>query len=453
MKIERSKPAGLIGCVLPVLVLAAALLPVSARAEESSAFDLDALIEDIERDLPGLHARLTRAEARELATRTLPRWYAPALRAELGGGGAVNAEESKAGPLARIVAEWTFWDGGRRAGRKSALDVRAALARAEVDLYRYDLRLSLARSILRLAQIAELRRINADESRGLLRLKNLLYARIRIGSLGYSEAAGIDLRRAELDDASTALAGEAERMRAELRILSGGSNPRLDALPAVFARGLPPAFAEPVDPENTPQLRLARLRARLGQAAVEIARRELYWPSLGLEVYGGYQPFRDALDPARPELGAQLTLRLPLFGAGRANALESARKDSAADRFAVEQTLRERRARLGRLKAELDETIARARQVDRLRGRARRNLALSFQEFAGGLKAPADMREALRSLYDFERRQAALYRRAQLLHFELGLPAALRAGPADAQREASASPGRAAGSAREEKQE
>ena len=418
--------------VLLVLIFAASTL-AGQKPDANRSTSLGALIERVERDLPGLHARLARAESRELAARAMPRWYVPELRAELGGGGASNGNEAVVGPLGRVVASWTFWDGGRRAGRGAVRGLRAHIAREEARLYRYDLRLQLARDYYRLAEIAALKRVNAAERDRLRRLKNSLYPRIRIGSVGYSALTDVELRRGAILDANAALDGEARRIRERLSILMGSDPGRaarnerkLSEATAITRLVLPSVPDGEMDLEYLPHVRLARLRARLGRSAAKLARRNLYWPSIGLDVFGGYQPFRDAIDPARPEAGALLTIRLPLFGsASRSAALDSVRLAGDADALQLEQILRESRARSGALRSVLNESLERAGRLDGLARRARANLARAFGEFAGDLRSASDMRDGTRTLADLERARVGQLRRAHLARFEWDLPATL----------------------------
>ena len=64
---------------------------------------------------------------------------------------------------------------------------------------------------------------------------------------------------------------------------------------------------------SLPSYKLIQAKIKSMEAKLQLAKRNLYWPSFGIEAYGGYGPHVDAIDPYKPEAGMGIKIKIPLF--------------------------------------------------------------------------------------------------------------------------------------------
>lgn len=420
---------------LLLIWILAALNPAAGeeltRAEDRAnrqAKDLPEFLQMAAENSPGLAAPLIRIRAAESELEALPRWYFPAIYLEAGYGGAASNERNRSGPLGRIVAEWTLWDGGRNSARRSLLEKEAELRRHQGAEQVFERKRALAFVYYRAGRLIEWNEIAAQEIVHYDTLVRLLGPRLRIGTAAASDILNVRLQiarrrnqmavnRATIAALSHSLAAQAaasDRLGGEedlqIPALSRSFAPALDALPAVQ------------DDAVHPYYRQQRVRLQLIEAELEYTKTDLYGASIGVELYGGYGPDRDALQPERPEAGASLRFRVPLLSSGdRSRRLQALAQRLEAERMETEQSLRDIRAanheRRALLTQDQQSLAAQAQLVDD----CARNLRLSFDDFRRGQKSPADMLAAIETCYSLkrERLETMLRCRLALLYFYL----------------------------------
>jgi outer membrane protein TolC len=156
--------------------------------------------------------------------------------------------------------------------------------------------------------------------------------------------------------------------------------------------------------ERHPDYQLAVLSVRLIRLEREALEIDLYRPSMGVDVYAGYGPRRDALDANRPEVGADLRFRFPLYTSrDRTAQLEAQRGNLEAARWEAEQQKLTVRSHLLELYQTLRHDRTSLSEHRRLEKQAADTLRLAYVEFARGQKAPADMHEAIDTLFALRR--------------------------------------------------
>jgi len=400
--------------VLVALSGPAVFVPAALLAETQSApDDLAALL--AEADTPGMRARLRRVQASELEGEALPAWYRPNVSVEAGYGGAANPTDDQSGPTARIVGEWTLWDGGRTEAERRQWSARARLDQLRARLEMVSLQQKLAEAYWRASRLRSLGALAEEERSDSLLLRRRLGPRLRLGSVGRSDAEAAAMQADRLQQESRLLQRAHQQSEERLAVLAGLSTNRF-SVPALeetvsLARENS-AGSEETAPGTSLLVRIAEARADVLAAEAEALEGELYWPALLLDVYGGYGPRMDALDPAKPEVGAALRFRVPLMERrNRSNRTEAADARAEAARWEAQQALREARVQW----LELRQNIAADREAlvsgEQWIRRARQNLERGYAEFSRGIKSPTDMLAAIETLYDLRReRMERLFR-------------------------------------------
>ena len=418
-------------------------LPIGA---EGNAHPLTEIWRLAEKNMPALQARARESEANRLYLKTLPNPWLPDVRAEVGyaaqatharrneelpaGLESVFAGESdkneymRHGPLARLVARWTVWDGGRTRFRRALGTERYRIARLRRSFSALRLKKNLSALYYRGAYLGELNRLSRENREALQRLRPALFRLMRIGRIGPSILEDLKIRGERLLAQEKRRENAARTIRLRLALFAGLEKPEALA---------PPTLALPFSPndaknlerlkfESTPAFLLARARSRALQARKKLSARELYWPSVSLEVYGGYGPHRDAIQYNKPEAGFSFALRLPLLsrrdrGARlrrRGALIAAAKLDAKQELLAARLEFGEKRARVGRDEKyliRLSELIRRA-AINALRAR---------REFARGQRAPMDAVESLAGLYRMKREAARVKSELLLRKTELYL--------------------------------
>ncbi|MEQ9363591.1 MAG: TolC family protein [Leptospirales bacterium] len=409
-----------------IIALALALLFAAGALRGQPQLGLEDYLELAVKHSPELKAGAVRLNAAELAIESLPRWYLPDLYVEAGYGGAVNSDEDRAGPLGRIVGAWTLWDGGRSDAEREVLERQQELIRISDEARALGIRKTLALAYYRAARLEELRVIARQEIAAYERLERSLAPRRRIGGAGASDVLNVRVRAGRLREADGASGATILALRRSLLILAGVPSeaggveaPTIPVLSRSFEPPSPPEPDQKDQPEQHPRYRVQQARLRLLKARGELVERELYATTLAFEMYGGYGPDLDALDPKRPEAGAGIRFRFPLFASrdreGRLGA-EAARLEAA--RLETQQRLIELRIEF----LERAAGLARDRRLlagqKRLLLQARRSLRQGYEEFRRGQKAPADMIAAIETLYELKRERLGALFRMRLARFE-----------------------------------
>ncbi|MCR9145087.1 MAG: TolC family protein [bacterium] len=432
-KIRRAGSAYIVNIAGLVVCVSATLAIVSLHADAPLPIDLEEYLQLAVQHSPQLKAGAVRLNAAEQAIAGLPRWYLPDLYVEAGYGGAVNSKTDRSGPLGRIVSAWTLWDGGRSDAEREVLTREQAVQRAEARARSLGVRKTLAFAYYRAARLQELQTIAQSEVAEYERLARMLGPRRRIGAAGASDVANVRLRADRLRAERSANDRTLLALRRSLLILAGIEDEMRAAEPPVIpllTRAYEPSppgseledgeeldFGNAV--EQHPRYRVQQARLRLIKAQHALTERELYATTLNFELYGGYGPDLDALDPQRPEAGAGIRFRFPLFASrDRESRLGAAGARLEALRLESEQKLIELRIEFAERQAGLQRDRRLLADHDRLLQRARQALRLGYAEFRRGQKAPADMIASIETLYDLQRERLDTLLRLRLAQFE-----------------------------------
>ncbi|MCB1319721.1 MAG: TolC family protein [Leptospiraceae bacterium] len=408
-------------CKRPVLVLWLALMIIPCILTESShaerptetdgALTLPVLIERAEQDAPGARARMEEMKASMLLRDSLPDWYRPNIRGEAGFGGAANTNESRHGPIARIISEWELWDGGRTSAARRHLTHMAQLDELNARKELMTLRLQIGQYFFETARLRSLQTLRRAEIATYTRVRALLYPRLRIGTVGNSEVETISIKISELQQMNTAGEDRIDSLESAVGTITGWQDDR-PPVPELVSLQEEDSFSiiaiEAIDPRETLSYRIARTRMKIISAGTDALEAQLYNPSLSLELYGGYGPQLDAIDSYKPEIGARVSITVPLYSnRSRAAQLASARAELQAARLEIEHSLRLAQLELDQLLNQISTSRNTINRLDELIVRAERNLRVSQVEFSRGIKAPADLQSAVEAVYDLNARRIA----------------------------------------------
>ena len=408
-----------------------AILSLTCGALVSQApLQLDEYLRLAVRHSPELRAAAVRLNAAERDIESLPRWYLPDLYVEAGYSGAANSKEDRVGPLARIVGEWTLWDGGRSDAEREVFERQQEVVRIGEQARLLGIQKTLALAYYRAARLEELRQIGAEEIAEYERLERTLGPRRRIGTAGASDVLNVRVRVEELRAEHAANGETILALRKSLLILAGVTTgdeqtppPSIPRLREAFTPPEASHLSDEADAakhvEHHPRYRVEQARLRLLKASEKLAERELYGATLGFEMYGGYGPSDDAIDPNRPEAGAAVRFRFPLYASrDRESRVQAGQDRLAALRLEKEQQLLELKIELLEHRAGIARDQRLLASFDRLLIQARSSLQLGYEEFRRGQKAPADMIAAIETLYQLKRKQTNTLLRYRLARFE-----------------------------------
>lgn len=378
---------------------------------------------------PGLQAAAVRMSATEHDIEALPRWYLPDLYVEAGYGGAVNSDTDRTGPLGRLISAWTLWDGGRIDAEREVAERNRDVSLADEEVRILGIRKALALAYYRAARLQELGRLTIEEIAEYGRLERSLAPRRRIGAIGASDVLNVRLRVGVLREEQEVTSATVIALRESLLLLAGLElNEAESGVPVIpiLSNSFAPPESQNHEAELTqkiverhPRYRVQQARLRLLKARQEYIERDLYGGTLAFEVYGGYGPDLDAIDPNKPEAGAGIRFRFPLYSSrDRKARLDAGQSRIDALRLDTEQKLRELRIELLEHHAAIERD---RRTYDRLAGlvnQSRRSLRLGYQEFKRGQKAPADMVAGIELLYELRRKRLNTLLRLRLARFE-----------------------------------
>lgn len=414
--------------VFAALILATlAVLPDSPRADGPEKIQLSSglkeLLNSAMKNSPAMKIAPVKMQAAEQELEALPVWYLPDVYSEAGYGGAANTKESRVGPLARLVAEWTFWDNGRRESKERMVRIDGKRARIQSTLQKVDYGKHLGLLYLRICRLQSVLETQRSMLREYQILERLLGPRLRIGTASYSDLVNVRIRvqnlRSEMGDTSRAM----HSLKRQLAIQAGFQPENLPAAVNLgFSRPVSGAKAEYLTLEEHPLYAGYNLAERYLNAKEELAYKNIYGMDLSLRIYGGYGPDLDAISPEKPEAGAQLRFRIPIFGSGdRESAFQAQKSHIQAQRLQWEQALLELKSEIQQKKMDLNRHRDRLQSLSYLVGQARRGLNLSYGDFRNGQKSPADMIASIDTYADLRLRQLDRLFEWQLLLLETSL--------------------------------
>lgn len=421
-------------------VTAFCILLCALHAEPAPAIQLPEYLAIAEEHAPGLRATALRLSALEHEIAALPRWYLPELYVEAGYGGAANDRDNRHGVVGRLVGEWTLWDGGRRDAERAFNRQRQALVRAEDAMLRLGVRKHLAFAYYRLSYNRSLIALMRAEIAACRRLQNRIYPRLRIGTSNAADLSAVRLRIGILRADSEALQSQFAVLQGNLAILAGldpdaaagdtasdSANEATQRSPmsSLANRSLPlleqafvPEYA-PISLEQHPRYRVQQAELGLLAARTQALERELYGGSLSFETYGGYAPYTGPLEPNRPEVGAGVRFRFPLYASrDRASQLAAGEERLEAERLSARQRLlelrAELRARLVEIRVDREELV----EVDGFLPTADRAIRQALASYSRGQGGANDALEAIHTSFELKRHRLSVLLRLRLAEFE-----------------------------------
>ena len=354
-----------------------------------------------EKNSPGLKARIKQIESIEHSLKALPTWYIPDLYAEAGYSGAFNSDQNAHGPLFRLVAEWTLWDGGRTHYSAEYAKMKAEYVKWRQVLLTQELKKSIARVYFSISRLEELQNYYRDQIKQLQRLHRLLKPRLRIGRVGYSDLMEVQLRLLNVNNRQENIARTLSLTKQQLNLLVGRDPDETLEIAALLSLD---TFAKNSAPKQLtfselPDYQLSRAKIKSLEAELQLTNRNLYWPSVGVETYGGYGPHIDALDNQKPEAGLRLKFKMPLYSTrDRSSRLSAKKAKIEAARLDLKQYLIQARLDFNRKANRLANYQFQSKNLENIIEKARKNLSRAYNEFSRGLKSPGDMLTAIQTL-------------------------------------------------------
>lgn len=409
-----------------MLIYTASSPLVSNAGEQEEARNKTASLEEIwglaEKNAPGLKSIMREIDAIRLSIKALPRNHVPNVFMEAGYSGALNRNGKEHGPIARLVAEWTIWDGGRVRHAKISAEKGAQARIYEQMIAMAGLKESISAVYYQIASSEDVSRMIADEIAHLARLKALALPRVRLGRIGHSDIQEIDIRIAAARGRLASLRGLSELLRGKIALLSGMDKDAVAVPGLAHLKSLPFEDTAAVPVETMPAYKAALERIRSLDAQLEYEKRLLYWPLLGIETYGGYRPYIDAIQPREPELGVGLRISVPLFSSSdREMRLASKQKEIEAMKLSVEQGVVNFRTDYEMRRGRVRNGDIRIKSIETSINSLSENMTLSYSEFSRGIKSLADMLSALQLLSEEKNSLIELKKEVYTLKAELYL--------------------------------
>ncbi len=387
-------------------------------------FTLSQALQQAEKNAPLLLAEKAQLQSLQQEIDSLPKWYLPEIKLEGGYTAAINTDEFEHGPLARLVTEFTIWDGGRThyANRYKTAEIKAQQTAQKVSLISVKSRISEIYFNLLL--------FNANvnfESEKIKEFKSFLRSvrqRVRIGRVGRSDVKQVELeiekQKADLINLQSKKELSLLKFKTLLRIADSEqlNLPQLNKPKKLRTK---PDFT-PESFNTLPWVVLRQKRIKALTAHVESKNRELYWPKLSTQVYGGYGPHIDTIDPQKPEAGFGVKVEVPLFSnRNRKAILESIRLKIEAEKQRLKHELLEAKVEYRSLIANYKLGLTQSDSFDTILAEQKKNLALSYREFARGVKSFSDMQNAIREYYHTLNQQNLVLYRLNVAHTRLQL--------------------------------
>lgn len=390
------------------------------KNQDGNSVSLEELWKTAREKLPAIEARLKDVEAIEQRIQGLPKVYIPSINAHLGYSSAVNQHKFTHGPLARLSAEWVLWDGGRVAASKKLMMLSSDSAKLQGAIFNIEVKRRIVSVYYDISRLEA----SIDDEKMKLRhftsLKQLLMPRLRIGKIGQSDVEDISIRIEDTAGKITNMQMILEYKKRQLSLIAGADPEYSYRVPALASmKSVNPNIFTPDAPPLPVAVYLARRHVDLLEAKKEHRARELYWPIFGIELYGGYGPHRDAIDPLKPEIGAGAMFRLPILASGNRSAeIKALDIEIQAAKLNLAQLEIDMKAAADFFLKAIPTAENRMDSNERSAYRAEKNLTAAFNEFARGLKSTSDMISVLENLYELKSNYFDAKKEYLLLHAE-----------------------------------
>jgi len=386
-------------------------------------FSLKKIWELAEKNSPGLQARISQIKSIQQSIDALPSWYKPNVYADIGYTSSINQDSYAHGPLARVVLEWVLWDGGRRHFTRKHAEKKAILEKWEQMILAVKLKSSVAILFYSILRIEQLQDLFLEKINQLKKLTYLLRPRLRIGKIGKSNIVDIQLKIVRLNSQYKTLKTTASLAKKQLNDLIGkkGSIKNFQLQPLKKVKLLE-NFERSISLTSLPVFRLSEAKVESLEAQFQLIKRKLYWPSIGIETYGGYGPHLDAINAQKPEVGIGLKFNVPIFSSyDRASLLKSKKSAIQSSKLDLKQRIIQAKInfnmKLGKLKNNIRESLD--LQSNIIKGKS--NLILAYREFSRGLKSSYDMIDTVKSLFEHRKQLIDLRVQSQLIKAEIDL--------------------------------
>lgn len=368
---------------------------------------LEQLWDLAEKNSPGIKARLKNVQSMELSIEGLPKWYMPKAWAEFGYSGAHNFvgktdNNSMHGPLGRLAAEWTIWDGGRTYYSKKALEKRAHTEIWKQAQLKIDLKHRVSMMYIRIAHLNEIIDQLEKEKMQYKKLATLFRPQLRIGRIGRSSIVEVNIQIENLQSEIDAKLRFVELLKEQLTSFIGTKEvPKIEKLAKLIEELN--EHSEIPKMNIIPFFKFAKAEIEALKAEKEWAKRELFYPSLSIRTHAGYGPRLDALQPNQPELGADIRFSIPIFSRGdRFAQLSSREKSIEATELDFKQQLLQFRTKYNIKKGKSMQLKKQIKKNIVLISALSKNLNLSYREISRGVKSPLEIFSSIIALYDLK---------------------------------------------------
>ncbi|MCP4136334.1 MAG: TolC family protein [bacterium] len=389
--------------LLWVLLIFLAWNTVVFAGENTNKDSLIYLWSQAEENSPGILARIKQARALQQKIESLPEFYIPNTSIDLGYSFGSNGNTTEHGPLARLSAAWTLWDGGRSSYSKRVYLHEAESAGWRQKVQVMELKAVIAHYYYRIAFLKERQKNNLELAGQLKRLAALLRPRLKIGKVGPSDLEEVSIRLSMLREKKDSTDELIALHKRQLELLVGTKVDSVVDPVSRMASLEPRQDTKSIVLQSLPEYRSGQSMMKSLKAQLELEKKNLYWPFFGLEIYGGYGPHRDAISPLDPEVGASVRVTMPLVSnRSRSSQLEAKRLELQAREQLIAQKLARAEMDFTRMETSLRIVERRLKKIKKIIIRANRNLARAYREFARGLKSPADMLASIRNLYNIK---------------------------------------------------
>ena len=367
-----------------------------------------------EKNSPGFKARAKQIESIQLAIDALPVWYKPDVFLDLGYSAATNfsdnsrSNNAQHGPLARIVAEWNLWDGGRTyygriVGEKNAKAQKWKQAQLMVKLKQ-----AVSSLYLRIAYLIASRVQLQEEKRQYLKLIQLLRPRLRIEKVGNSDIVNVQIRLSKINSDLKARHSLINLLKEQLSLSIGFNKDQ--SIPYLSKIKVPQSESKQIlEFDSLPTVRLEYAEMEALRAQKSLAKRNLYYPSISIQTYGGYASRLNALNTQLPEIGGGIKFSIPIISRrDRTAQLSSQEAQIASAHLDIQQELIRVKVNFNLKNGKMKQLRVQLNTIKRLITKSKNNLKLSYREFARGVKAPSDMLTSIETLFNLQKESMSL---------------------------------------------
>ena len=153
-----------------------------------------------------------------------------------------------------------------------------------------------------------------------------------------------------------------------------------------------------------PTVRLEYAEIEALKAQKSLAKRNLYYPSISIQTYGGYASRLNALNAQLPEIGGRVKFSIPIISRrDRTAQLSSQEAQIASAHLDIQQELIRVKMNFNLKNGKIKQLKIQLNTIKNLIKQSKNNLKLSYREFARGVKAPSDMLTSIETLFNLQK--------------------------------------------------